>query len=117
MKYGLQYHFLQSFKDYVTPAEADLYGHINWSLTQAQKQSSLGLSQSSTSMRGGRTRPRVGFQFSVQKRHVGGSSGASITKKPGSDIRTEGHQNGWKSCGGGASASFTDSTKKGSHGR
>ena len=36
------------------PSKACLYGHINWSLAQAEQQSSLGLSQSATSLRGGR---------------------------------------------------------------
>ena len=37
--------FLHNFTDSVPPSEACLYGCINWSLAQAQQQSSLGLSQ------------------------------------------------------------------------
>ena len=59
-----QHPFLH-YKDSVPPSEACHYGHINWSLVQAQQQSSFGLSQSATSLRGGRTRPRAGFQFNV----------------------------------------------------
>ena len=62
-----QYPFLHNLKDSVPSSGAYLYGCINWSLTQAQQQSSLGLSQSSTSMTGGRTRPRASFPFNVQK--------------------------------------------------
>ena len=38
---------------------ACLYGHINWSVAQTHQQSSLELSQSSTSMRGVRAKPKA----------------------------------------------------------
>ena len=41
-----QFPFHHSLNDVVSLGEACLYGHINWSLAQAQKQSSIGLSQS-----------------------------------------------------------------------
>ena len=34
-----QFPFLNNFKDNVPPGEASLFGHINWSLNQAQQQS------------------------------------------------------------------------------
>ena len=40
------------------------------------------------------------------------SSGGSVAKRPHSNTRTENHQSGRKTSGGGASASFTDSKKK-----
>ena len=46
-------------------SEVCLYVHMNWSLAQAQQQSSLGLSQSFTSMRSGNARPKVGSWFNV----------------------------------------------------
>ena len=71
-----------SFKSSGPPSEACLYGHINWSLVQAQQQSSLDLFESSISMRGGRTRPWAGFQFNVQKQPMAESSGGSVAKRP-----------------------------------
>ena len=65
-----QFPFLHSLKNVVSPSEACLYGYINWSLAQAQQQSSMGLSQSFPSKRGGKTRPRTGLHFNVQKRHA-----------------------------------------------
>ena len=62
----------------ISPSESCLYGHINWSLVQ---QSSMGLSQSFPSKRGGKARPWPGFHFTVQKRPVPGSSGASLAKR------------------------------------
>ena len=47
---------------------------------QAQQESSLVLSQSSTSLRGSRTRPKAGFLFNVQKWPVAKSSGGSVAK-------------------------------------
>ena len=41
-----QFPFLHSLRDVIPPSEACQYGHINWSLAQAQQQSSIGLSQS-----------------------------------------------------------------------
>ena len=52
----------------IPPSEACLYGHINWSLVQAQRQSSMSLSQSFPSKRDGKTRPQTGYHFTVQKR-------------------------------------------------
>ena len=46
--------FLGSLKDVVPPSKACLFGHINWSLAQAQPQSCIGLSQSFPSKRGGK---------------------------------------------------------------
>ena len=52
-----QFPFLYSFKEVIPPSEACLYDHINWSLVQAQQHSSMGLSQSFLSKRGGKARP------------------------------------------------------------
>ena len=68
-----QFPFLHSLRD-------GLYGHINWSLAQAQKHSSMGLSQSFPFKWGGKTRPWTWFHFTVQKRPVPGSSGASLVR-------------------------------------
>ena len=65
---GFTVPFLHSLGDVIPPTEACLYGHINWFLVQAQQQSSMGLSQSFPSMRGGKARPQTGFHFRVQKR-------------------------------------------------
>ena len=100
----------------VPPSETCLYGHINWSLSQAQYHSSLGLSQSSSSGKGGRTRPWTGFQFNVQKWPVPESSGGSMVKKPHSNTRTESHLSGSNSSGSGSSTSFSKSKKKGNQG-
>ena len=56
---------------------------------QAQQQSALGLSQSATSMRDGRMRPRAHFWFNVQKQSVAEANGGSVAKEPYSDLRTE----------------------------
>ena len=64
-------------------------------------------------MRGGKARPKTVLCFIVQKRPVPGSSGASFTKRPNLESRTEVHQSGRKSTGGSFSASSTDSRKKG----
>ena len=45
-----QFPFLHNVKDIVDHTEPCIYGHCNWSLALAQQQSSLGLSQSSTSI-------------------------------------------------------------------
>ena len=74
--------FLHSLRDVIPPSEACLYGHINWCLAQAQQHSSMGLSQSFPSKRGGKARPWTAFHFTVQKRPVPGSSGASMAKRP-----------------------------------
>ena len=48
-----QFPFLHSLEGVVPPSEACLYGCINWSLPQAQQQSSTGSSQSFSSKRDG----------------------------------------------------------------
>ena len=70
-----QFSFLH-VHDTVSPSDAYLSDHINWSLAQAHQQSSLGLSQSSACMRGVRATSKDGFMFNVQKKHglVSGSS-------------------------------------------
>ena len=50
--------FLHSLREVIPPAEACLYGHINWSLAQAH---SVGLSQSFPPKRGYKARPWTGF--------------------------------------------------------
>ena len=57
--------FLHSLRDVILPSEACLYGHINWSLVQAQQHSSMGLSQPVASKRGDNARPQPGFHFTV----------------------------------------------------
>ena len=84
-----RFQFLYSLKDMVPPSEACLYGHINCSLIQAQKQSSMGLSQSLPPMRCGKAGPRTAFYFNVQKRPVPESSGVSLVKMPHLESRIE----------------------------
>ena len=62
-----KYQFLHNFQASASSSKACLYGHTNWKLAQAQQQSFLGMSQAATSLWGGKTRLRVGFQFSVQQ--------------------------------------------------
>ena len=62
-----QFLFLYSLKDMAPPNEACLYGCIKWSLVQAQKQSSMGSSQSFPPLRGGKARPRTQFHFNMQR--------------------------------------------------
>ena len=97
----------------VPPIEACLYGHINWTLAQAQQQSSMGLSQSFPSKRGGKTRPWTGFHFMLQKRPVLGSSGPSLAKRADLEGGNEAHPGGKKSAGGSVSTSSTDTRRKG----
>ena len=52
-----QFPFLHSLREVIPPSEACLYGHINWSLAQAQQQSSMGLSQSFPPKRSGKAGP------------------------------------------------------------
>ena len=54
-----QFPFVYSIEDSITPSQASLYRCINWSLTQAHHQSSLGLSKSSPSMKGARAMPKA----------------------------------------------------------
>ena len=117
--YGIwasQFPFLHGLKDVVPPSEACLYGHINWSLAQAQQQSSIGLSQYFPSKRGGKARPWTGFHFTVQKRPVPKSSGASLAKRPHVESRPETHPGGKKYAGGSVSASSADARNKGGQG-
>ena len=101
---------------FMVSSEDFLYGHINWSLAQAQQQSSTGLSQSFPSKRGGKARPQTGFHFSVQKRTMPGSSGAFLAKRAHLEGETETCPGGKKSAGGSVSASSADAWKKGGHG-
>ena len=43
--WGSEFPLLHSLMDRVPPSEDCLYGHINWFLAQAQKESSMALSQ------------------------------------------------------------------------
>ena len=103
-----KFSYLHGLKDVVLPGKACLYGNIMWSLAQAQQQSSIGLSQPFPSKR-----PWTGFSFTVQKRPVPGSSGASLAKRPYLESETETHAGGKKSAGGSVSASSADAGKKG----
>ena len=77
-----QFPFLHCLRDVIPPSDACLYGHINWSLVQAQQQSSIGLSQPFTPKRGGKARPWDWVPFHSKKRPVPGSLGASLAKRP-----------------------------------
>ena len=111
-----QFPFLHSLKEVIPPSEACLYGHINWSLAQAD---SVGLSQSFLPKRGGKVRPQTGFEFTVQKRpmpvSVPGTSGASLPKWPQLESGDEAHLHDKKSTGGTASTCSTESRRKGGH--
>ena len=111
-----QFPFLHSLRDVIPSTEACLYGCINWSLTQAQQQSSMGLSQSFPSKRGGKARLWAGFHFSVQKRPVPGSSGQSMAKMPLLETGNEACASGNKSAGGSVSTSSANTRRKGGHG-
>ena len=111
-----QFPFLHSLRDLIPPNEACLYGCINWSLAQAQQQSSIGFSQSFPPKRGDKTRPRTGFNFMMQKRPVPGSSGPSLAKRPHMESGNEAHPGGKKSAGGNVSTSSTNTRRKGVHG-
>ena len=101
----------------ISPSEACLYGHINWSLAQAH---SVGLSQSFLPKRGGKARPQTGFQFTVHKRPMSGSvpgtSEASLPKQPHLESGNEAHPHGKKSAGGTVSTSSTESRRRGGNG-
>ena len=94
----------------IPPSEACLYGHINWSLTQAH---SVGLSQSFPPKRSSKARPQMGFHFTVQKRPMSGSvpgtSGASLSKWPHLESGNEACPSGKKSAGNTVSTSSTES--------
>ena len=109
------YPFLHGLKDVVPPSEACLYGCIKCFLAQAQQQSSIGLSHSFVSKRCGNARPWNGFHFTVQKRPVPGSSGASLAKRPHLESGNETHPASKKSAAGGVSARSPDIRKKGDH--
>ena len=81
--------FLHSFNDIVPPSEAWLYGCINWFLAEAQQQSSIGLSQSSTVCERWKTKLKAGLRFNVQKQPVTESSSGPLAEKPHLDTRTE----------------------------
>ena len=70
---------LYIFKDTFPHSEACIYGHINLSLAQTQKQA-ISLSQASTSVRGDKAKPKTGFSFNVQKWPKPESSGTSFAK-------------------------------------
>ena len=108
--------FHHGLKDVVPPSEACLYGHIKWSLVQAQQQSLIGLSQSFPPKRGGKTRQWTGFHFNVQNRSVLESSGASLAKMSHLESRIETHLGGKKSAGGSVSTSSAGARKKGRQG-
>ena len=95
----------------IPPSEACLYGPINWSLAQAQQQSSMGLAQSFPSKRGGKGRPQTGFNFTVQKRPVPGSSGPSLARSLHLESGNEGHPSGKRSAGGSVCTRSADSRR------
>ena len=68
----------------------------------------------STFMRGGKARPKAGFQFNVQKQPVPESSWGSLAKNPCLDTSTQILHGGRKSSGG-VSVRLTDCRKE-SHG-
>ena len=55
--------------------------------------------------RGGKARAQTGFYFTMQKRPVPGSSGASLAKRPHLESGNEAHPSGKKSAGGSVSTS------------
>ena len=61
---------------------------FNWSLAHAQQQSSLGIPQSSTSMRGSKVTPKDRFLFNVIKCYVSDSSCESLVNMPLLGTRT-----------------------------
>ena len=111
--WALQLPFLHSLRDLIPPSEAYLYGHINWSLAQVQQQSSMGLSEHFSSKRGGKVRLQTGYHFTVQKRPLPCSSGASLAKRPHLESGNEACPGGKKSTGGSVS---TSSAKLGGRG-
>ena len=100
----------------IPPSEACLYGCINRSLGQVQQQSSMGLSQSFLSKRGGKARPQTEFCFTVQKIPVPGSGDAFLTKRPHLESVNEVHPSGKKSIGGSVTTSSADTRRKGAIG-
>ena len=100
----------------IPPSEACLYGCINWSLAQAQQQSSMGLSQSFPPKRDDESRPQTGFHFMVQKRPLPGSSHPSLAKRHHMEVGNEACPSGKKSAGCNVSSGSTDIRRKGVHG-
>ena len=74
------------------------------------------LSQSFPGKRGGKTRPQIGFHFTVQKRPVPGSSRSSFAKRPHLESRHEAYPSVKKSAGDNVSTGSTDTRRKGVHG-
>ena len=109
-----QFHFLHHLKEMFPPSEACLYDHINWSLAQAQQQSSIALSQPFPSVRGCKARPRTAFHFKEKKRPVSEYIGASLAKRHHLESKIEAHPGGRKSIGGSVSTRSADARKKGS---
>ena len=74
-----QFSFLHGLKDVVPPSEACLYGHINWSLAPSTGSATVLYRLVSVFFpkRGGKVRPQTRFHFTVQKRCVPESIGAS----------------------------------------
>ena len=89
-------------------------------LSHRLRKSSMGLSQSFPSKRGGKARPWIGFHFTVQKRSVPwsvpGSSVQPLAKRPHLETGNEAHPSDKKSAGGSVSTSSADARKKGVHG-
>ena len=100
----LQFSSLHKFKDIIPPSKAFLGGSISSSLAQVLQQSSLGLFQSSTWMRGGKAKVKAIFQFNVQRGPRPESSGGSLAKMLYLHTCTASHQVG-------VAASSTDSRK------
>ena len=73
----------------------------------------MGLSQSFSPKRGGKTRPWTGFHFNVQTTPVPKCSGASLAKR---ESRIETHDSGKKSASSSVSTSSAGARKKGSNG-
>ena len=115
VKSGLHSFLSFQFKDTFPPTETCLYGYINLVLAQTKQKSSLGLSQSWTFMRGGKGKPKSGFQSHVQKQTVLDCSSGPLVKKSHFETRIESHPDSRKSLGD-TSGSFANSRKKGSCG-
>ena len=79
--WGSQFPFLHSLKDVIPPSKACLYGHGNWSLPQAQSQSSMGLSQSFCLKEMIKPDQRLGSISMYKKRLVLESGGTSLAQR------------------------------------
>ena len=93
MRFGLHSSLFFSLREVIPLGEACLYGHFNWCLAQAH---SVGLSQSLPPKRGSKARPWTGFHFTVQKRPMSGTSGASLPTRPHLESGNEVHPIGKK---------------------